>query len=41
MGLMAGVFAVCRAIIWLIMYAKYKAEAKELSALLQEAKQSA
>ena len=39
MGLMAGIFAVGHTIIWLIMYAKYKAEAKELSALLQDAKQ--
>ena len=40
-GLMAGIFAVGHAIIWVIMYAKYRAEAKQLSVLLQEAKQGA
>lgn len=39
-GLMAGIFAVCHTIIWFIMYTRYKAEAEQLSALLQEAKQS-
>lgn len=37
MGLIAGVFAVCHAIIWLIMYARCKAETKELNTLIQEA----
>ena len=41
MGLVAGIFLVCHAIIWLIMYAKYKAEADELSTLLQKTKQGA
>lgn len=39
-GLIAGIFAVCHTIIWFIMYTRYKAEAEQLSALLQEAKQS-
>ena len=37
MGLMAGIFAICHAIIWAIMYARYKAETKELNTLVQEA----
>lgn len=37
MGLMAGIFAVCHAIIWLIMYARYKKETKELNTLVKEA----
>lgn len=41
MGLMAGIFAVCHAVIWFIMYSRYKAETKELNALLQETKQVA
>lgn len=41
MGLMAGIFAVGHGIIWFIMYTRYKAETKELNALLQEAKQGA
>ena len=41
LGPMAGIFAVGHAIIWLIMYLRYKAEAAQLSALVQEAKQSA
>ena len=38
-GLVAGIFLVCHCIIWLIMYARYKAEAKELNELLQDARQ--
>ena len=38
MGLMAGAFAVGHAIIWAIMYTRYKAETRELNALLQETK---
>lgn len=41
MGLMAGIFAVGHAIIWAIMYARYKAETQELNTLLQETKQVA
>ena len=37
MGLMEGIFAVCHAIIWLIMYARYKKETKELNTLVKEA----
>ena len=40
MGLFAGIFAVCHAIIWLVMYARCKAETKELNMQLKEAKQS-
>ncbi len=39
-GFMAGIFAVYHAIIWLIMYARYKAEVKELDVLLEEAKEN-
>ena len=41
MGLVAGIFAICHGIIWLVMYARYKAEVNELSELLQKAKQGA
>lgn len=41
MGLIVGIFAVGHAIIWVIMYARYKAETQELNALLQETKQMA
>lgn len=40
-AIIAGSMAVGHAVIWLIMYARYKAEAKELSALLQEKRQQA
>ena len=40
MAFVAGVFAVGHAIIWTIMYMRYKAETKELNELLQEAKQA-
>lgn len=40
MAFVAGIFAVGHAIIWAIMYTRYKAEAKELNELLQEAKQA-
>ena len=40
MALMAGIFAVGHAIIWTIMYIRYRAETKELNELLQEAKQA-
>lgn len=40
MALMAGIFLVCHCIVWLIMYARYKAETNELNALLQKAKSS-
>ena len=40
-GIMAGFFAVGHTIIWLIMYARYRAEAKQLSMLVQKAKQNA
>ncbi len=40
-GLMAGIFAVGHAIIWFIMYTRYKAEVGELNTLLQESKQVA
>ncbi len=39
-GFMAGIFAIYHAIIWLIMYARYKAEVKELDVLLEEAKEN-
>ena len=39
MGIMAGIFLVCHCIIWLIMYARYKTETKELNSLLNEANQ--
>ncbi len=39
-AMMAGIFAVCHAIIWTIMYVRYKAETKELNELLQKAKQA-
>lgn len=39
-AVVVGVFAICHAIIWFIMYSRYRAEAKELSMLLQKAKQS-
>ena len=38
MALMAGIFLVGHCIIWLVMYARYKAQAKELNALLLEAR---
>jgi hypothetical protein len=41
MALMAGVFLVGHCIIWLVMYARFKAATDELNELLQEAKQSA
>ena len=41
LGLIVGVFLICHCIIWLIMYARCKAETAELNELLQEAKQSA
>lgn len=34
-GIVAGVFAVCHLIIWLIMYARYKSEVAELNELIQ------
>ena len=40
-GLIAGIFAVCHAIIWGIMYARCKRETQELNALLHETKQVA
>ena len=40
-ALVAGIFAICHAIIWVVMYLRYKSEAEQLSALIQEAKQSA
>ena len=40
-GIIAGSMAVGHAIIWLIMYARYKAEVAELGVLLNEAKQGA
>ena len=40
MAFVAGIFAVGHAIIWVIMYTRYKAETKELNELLQEAKQA-
>ena len=40
MAFVAGIFAVGHAIIWAIMYTRYKAEAKELNELLQEAKRA-
>ena len=40
-GIVAGSMAVGHAIIWLIMYARYKAEVNELDALLDKARQSA
>jgi hypothetical protein len=39
-ALIAGIFLICHCIIWLIMYARYKAETKELNVLLQEKKQT-
>lgn len=41
MALMAGVFLVGHCIIWLVMYARFKAATDELNELLQEAKQRA
>ena len=41
MALMAGIFLVGHCIIWLIMYARYKAATEELNELLQESRQSA
>ncbi len=40
MAFVAGIFAVGHAIIWTIMYIRYRAETKELNELLQEAKQA-
>jgi len=40
-ALVAGIFAICHAIIWVVMYLRYKSEAEQLSALIQEAKQGA
>ena len=40
MAFVAALFAVSHAIIWTIMYMRYKAETKELNELLQEAKQA-
>ena len=40
MAFVAGVFAVSHAIIWTIMYMRYKTETKELNELLREAKQT-
>ncbi|MBO7674892.1 MAG: DUF3021 domain-containing protein [Atopobiaceae bacterium] len=37
--IMAGIFLVCHGVIWLIMYARYKAEARELNALLEQVRQ--
>ncbi len=34
LGTMAGVFAVCHCAIWLVMYARYRSEAKRLNELL-------
>jgi hypothetical protein len=39
-GLMAGLFAVGHTIIWLIMYARYKAEVAQLNELLRKSKQA-
>ena len=36
-GLMAGIFLVGHCIIWLIMYARYKKETRELNTLVKEA----
>lgn len=41
MALMAGIFLVGHCIIWLVMYARFKAATDELNELLQEAKQRA
>ena len=39
-GLMAGLFAIGHTIIWLIMYARYKSEVRQLNELLREAGQA-
>ena len=33
-GLVAGIFAICHTIIWLIMYARYKSEVAQLNELI-------
>ena len=38
MGIMAGIFAVCHCIIWLIMYNRYRSEVKRLNELLTRTK---
>ena len=40
-GIFVGVFAVGHTIIWLVMYARYKAEVEQIDVLLQEARQTA
>ena len=40
-GLIAGIFAVCHAVIWAIMFARYKRETQELNVLLHKTKQVA
>ena len=40
MGIMAGIFAVCHCIIWLIMYNRYRSEVKQLNELLSKTKTS-
>ncbi len=37
-GIMAGIFAVCHCIIWLIMYNRYRSEVKQLNELLSKTK---
>ena len=37
-GIMAGIFAVCHCIIWLIMYNRYRSEVKRLNELLAKTK---
>ena len=37
-GIMAGTFAVCHCIIWLIMYNRYRSEVKRLNELLAKTK---
>ena len=38
LGIIAGSFAICHCIIWLVMYARYRAEVKKLNELLSETK---
>lgn len=39
-GIVAGIFAVCHCIIWLIMYNRYRSEVKQLNELLSKTKTS-
>ena len=39
-GVMAGIFAVCHCIIWLIMYNRYRSEVRRLNELLARTKAS-